>query len=73
MKNLYQRFTDLTGRAARTVAVCVSADFGECTVQYPGGALVRVRGAGTVGQRYFILDGRLDGEAPNLPALEIEV
>ncbi len=75
MRNLFKRFSDLTGRQLRTVGTCVAADFGECTIQYPGGSLVRVKGAGagTVGQRYFVLDGKLDGEAPALTSLEIEV
>lgn len=73
MRNLFKRFSDLTGRALRTVGTCVVADFGECTIQYPGGSLVRVKGAGTVGQRYFVLDGKLDGDAPALTPLEIEV
>lgn len=73
MRNLYKRFSDLTGRKLRTVGICISADFGECTIQYPGGSAVRVKGTGTPGTRYFVLDGKLDGEAPTLPALEIEI
>jgi len=73
MKNLYKRFSDLTGRPLRTVGTCVSAAFGECTIQYPGGGLVRVKGAGTVGQWYFVLDGKLDGDAPTLTAMTIEL
>lgn len=73
MKNLYKRFSALTGRSARTVGVCISADFSECTIQYPSGALVRAKGAGVVSTRYFVIDGRLDGEAPALTSLEIEV
>lgn len=73
MRNLYRRFADLTGRRLRTVGTCISADFGECTIQYPGGGLVRVKGAGVVDTRYFVLDGRLDGEAPSLGSLIVEV
>jgi hypothetical protein len=73
MKNLFKRFSDLTGRNLRTVGVCINADFGECTLQYPGGSVVRVKGVGTLGTRYFVLDGKLDGEAPALASLEIEV
>ena len=51
----------------------MAADFGECTIQYPGGSRVTVQGAGTVGQDYFVLNGRLDGEAPALTALTVEV
>jgi hypothetical protein len=73
MRNLFKRFSELNGRSLRTVGTVIAADFGECSLQYPGGSIVRVRGAGTVGQRYFVLDGRLDGEAPILVILEIEV
>lgn len=73
MRNLYKRFSDLTGRKLRTVGTCIAADFGECTIQYPGGSLVRAKGAGTEGTRYFVLDGKLDGEASSLTAVQIEV
>lgn len=73
MKNLYRRFSDLNGRSLRTVGTCVATDFGECILQYPGGSQARVKGAGEVGKSYFVLDGRLDGEAPSLTRLMIEV
>lgn len=73
MKNLYRRFSDLAHRSVRTVGTCVDADFGECTIEYPGGSLVRVKGGGVVNTRYFVIDGRLDGEAPLLAPLEIEI
>lgn len=73
MRNLFKRFSDLTGRSLRTVGTCINADFGECTIQYPGGGTVRAKGAGVVGSRYFVLDGKLDGAATALASLEIEV
>ena len=73
MKNLYKRFADITGRKLRTVGTCIAADFGECTIQYPGGGLIRVKGAGVEGSRYFVLDGKLDGEASSLASLTIEI
>jgi len=73
MKNLFKRFSDLTGRSLRTVGTCISAEFGECTIQYPGGAIVRVKGAGVVSTRYFVQDGKLDGEAPSLASLTLDV
>jgi len=73
MRNLYQRFSSLSGRSLRTVGTCISADFGECRIQYPGGSVVAVKGAGEVGTRYFVQDGKLDGEAAALVSLEIEV
>lgn len=73
MRNLFRRFSDLGGRATRTVATCVSADSGECTIQYPGGGLARVKGDGVEGIQYFVLAGRLDGEAPALVTLTIDI
>ena len=73
MRNLFKRFSDLTGRSLRTVGTCIAADFGECTIQYPGGSLIRVKGAGEVGKSYFVLEGKLDGEANALSSLTIEV
>jgi len=73
MKNPYQRFADLLGRPLRAAGVCVAATATESTIEYPGLAHVTVLGVGTIGQRYFVFDGRLDGEAPNLPVMEIEV
>lgn len=73
MKNLFKRFSSLSGRSLRTVGTCIAADFGECTIQYPGGAVARVKGAGTPGTRYFVMEGKLDGEAPSLASLTIEI
>lgn len=74
MKNLFHRFQDLTGaRQVTLVGVCVSTTFGECLIELPGGTIVSVKGAGEVGKRYFVLGGRLDGEAPDLPGLVIEI
>jgi hypothetical protein len=73
VKNLFKRFSAITGRSLRTVGTCIAADFGECTIQYPGGSVVRVQGAGVEGTRYYVLDGRLDGEAPSLPSLTLEI
>ena len=73
MKNLWNRFSDLSGRSLRTVGTCIDSAYGDSRVQYPGGSVVVVRGDGTVGTRYFVKDGKLDGEAPALTAVEIEI
>lgn len=72
--NLWRRFQQLAAPPTfLSIGTVVQADFGECTVQFLGGSTLRVQGAGTVGQSYFIRDGRLDGEAPTLNVLEMEV
>lgn len=73
-RNLWSRFVKMTGSGTyQTVGECVAARFGSCTVALPGGTQIEVQGAGTVGTRYFVEDGKLAGEAPDLPLLEIEV
>lgn len=72
--NLWRRFQQLASPPSLvTVGECVDADFGECTVEFPGGSRLRVKGAGEVGKSYFIRDGRLDGEAALPSAVIIEV
>lgn len=72
--NLWRRFQQLASPPALlSIGAVIQADFGACTVQFLGGSTLRVQGAGTIGQNYFVRDGRLDGEAPILTVLEIEV
>ena len=46
---------------------------GTATVELPGGAQIRVKGTATVGQRVFVQTGAIQGEAPALTALVVEV
>jgi len=72
--NLWRRFQQLADPPNLvTVGTVVDADFGYCTVEFPGGSQQRVQGAGEEGKSYFIRDGRLDGEAssPNVVVVEV--
>lgn len=76
--NLWSRFADLFGTKPVLVGNVIDAEFRFCDIQLPSGDVIRVEGAGTVGSRYYITqkdDGmwRIDGEASNLPLLEIDV
>jgi hypothetical protein len=72
--NLWRRFQQLASPPSLvTVGVVVAAEAEACTVEFPGCSRLRVQGAGTVGQSYFIRDGRLDGEASSLVAVVVEV
>ena len=77
--NLWSRFQSLfANNHLIMVGECVAGEFGRCTIQWPGGGQITAQGAGTIGQRYFVYqrdDGswRLDGEAPNLSLLMIEL
>lgn len=73
--NLYRRLAELLPQAPLLVAQVSShnAD-GTSTVQLVGGGTLRARGqAVTVGQMAFVRDGVVEGAAPNLTVVEIEV
>lgn len=72
--NLYRQLRELLPEPALSVATVVAehAD-GSTTVQYPGGSQQRVRGVSDVGQRVFVRSGQIEGVAPSLTSITIEV
>ena len=72
--NLYRQLRELLPEPALTVAtVAATHTDGTVTLTYPGGAQQRVRGEGTVGQNVFVRAGQVEGQAPNLDSVTIEV
>lgn len=73
MRNLYKAFLDLIPDPALQVGTVQSVASNIVTLEMPGGALLKARGTGTVGQRVFVRGGVIEGPAPNLPIELIEV
>lgn len=72
--NLYRQLRELLPEPALTVAtVAATHTDGTVTVTYPGGAQQRVRGTATGGQNVFVRAGQVEGQAPNLDSVTIEV
>lgn len=72
--NLYRQLRELLPEPALTVAtVAATHTDGSVTVTYPGGAQQRVRGTATVGQNVFVRAGQVEGQAPDLASITIEV
>lgn len=72
--NLYRQLRELLPEPALTVAtVTATHTDGTVTVSYPGGSQQRVRGTGSVGAKVFVRAGQVEGDAPNLPNLVIDV
>ena len=74
--NLYRALMDLIPDAPLQVATVasVSVSAGTSTVTWPGGAQQTVRGTGvSVGSPAFVRNGVVEGAAPELDYLEIEV
>eukprot|EP01030_Chromulinospumella_sphaerica_P016412 gene16412-16228_t len=69
------QFSDLVAKPQRQVAavlsVSVSGDVAR--VQLPGGGELQALGGATPGQKVFVRDGVIEGEAPNLPLYQIEI
>lgn len=73
MPNLFKIFKDLIPDHPLLVGTVISIEAGQCIIQLPGGAYVTGRGDGVAGQKVFIRDGVIEGQAPNLTVEVIEV
>ena len=71
--NLAVAFRNLLPRRPLLVGTVISAAAEASTVQLPGGSEIVVRGTGAIGARVFVRDGAIEGPAPNLPLVSIEV
>lgn len=74
--NLYRQLRSLLPEPPLLVATVLSidTDLGTSLVEFPGGGLQTVRGtAVTVGLGAFVRNGVVEGEAPALTLLTIEV
>ncbi len=73
--NLFRRLRELLPRdPLLVVTVTVHHPDGTSTVELLGGGTLRVRGIDVaVGLRAFVRGGAIEGEAPALPAVTIEV
>lgn len=73
MSNAYEDLLSTLPQAPLQIGEVVAADGDLCTVELPGGGQIRVRGAATVGQTVFARDGLIEGTAPTLPLVLIEI
>lgn len=72
MRNQYREFLDLMPARPLEVGDVTAVGAGVVTVTLPGGGVIQARGQATVGQRVFVKDGAIDGEAPVLAYVEGE-
>lgn len=57
---------DLIPTAPLQVGDVLAIENGVATIELPGGGLITARGVATIGDRVFVRDGLIEGEAPNL-------
>ncbi|MPS87635.1 MAG: hypothetical protein E2585_02910 [Comamonas sp.] len=73
MPNLYKQFMDLQSPKPLLVGTVAFVINGVATVNLPGGGRLQARGPAQAGQRVFVRDGAIEGEAPSLTYTEGEV
>lgn len=73
MSNLFKRFQRLVAGPPLLVGEVIDETDELLTVEEPGGGRHVVRGTATVGSRVFFRGAVVEGPAPDLPVVEIEV
>lgn len=71
--NTYKLFQDLLPRRPLEVGTVVAVDGGQAIVELPGGGRITARGDATVGGAVFVRDGLIEGQAPVLTVVPIDV
>ena len=71
--NLWKRLKQLLPDSPLLVGEVDSVSTYGAIVRLPDGSLVSVRGSAAVGQNVFIRDGIIEGQAPMLSAVLIEI
>ena len=72
LRNPSRVFMDLLPARPLQVGTVAAVDGDVATITMPGGGTLQARGQATVGQRVFVRDGVIEGEAPTLTYVEGE-
>lgn len=71
--NPYNRLRQLIAGPPTDVGEVLSASTDGAIIELVSGAQIRVRGEASVGDWVYVRDGVIEGPAPNLTGIEIEV
>lgn len=72
-RNLFKAFKDVFPDAPLQVGTATAVDGDAVTVTLPGGGVLQARGPATVGTQVWVRDGVIEGEAPTLAFIAIEI
>ncbi|MDP3519813.1 MAG: hypothetical protein Q8S02_04255 [Hydrogenophaga sp.] len=72
-RNLYRVLRDLMPAPALLVGEVVAFVDGVADIELPDGNLIKARGAAAVSDHVFVRNGLIEGEAPALTPVTIEV
>ncbi len=73
MPNIYKVFKDLIPAPPLLVGKVIAVRPGHNVIELPGGAQVTARGPATVNKMVFFKDGVIEGDAPDLTVVTIEI
>lgn len=73
MSNLFKQLMALMPDPALQVGVVAAVSGGIADVTLPGGGVIKARGDATVGDSVFVRGGVIEGQAPSLSIVTIEV
>lgn len=73
MANLYKVFKALIPDQPLQVGTVIALQTGQCIIELPGGGRVTGRGDASIGQKVFVRDGVIEGQAPDLTVQVIEI
>ena len=73
MSNLYHQVLALLPPRPLQVGTVTAVAGQLCTVQLPGGGVLQARGDAAVGDRVFVRDGLIEGLAPALTVVAIDI
>lgn len=73
MSNVYATFLSLLPQTPLQVGTVVATSGGSVIIDLPGGGRIKARGEATVGGHVFVRDSVIEGPAPDLPVVEIDL
>jgi hypothetical protein len=71
--NFFAAFLDLLPSYPLQVATITAIDGEVARLELPGGGVLTARGAGAVGDQVFVRDGVIEGQAPSMPFVQVEI
>jgi hypothetical protein len=73
MRNPYALLRELLPESPLQVGTVSAIGNGVASISLPGGGVAQARGEATVGDKVFFRGGAIEGPAPSLPLVEIDV
>lgn len=73
MANIFRQFLELLPARPLQIGTVIAVSGSQCTVQLPGGGILQARGSAAVDDQVFVRDDVIEGEAPGLSVVPIEV